>query len=41
MRSLVVSMSKGICGLGVGVLNDVLYAIGRYDDVRYLNSIER
>ena len=37
----VASMSKRRCGVGVGVLNNVLYAIGGHDGVSYLNSVER
>ena len=29
------------CGVGVAVLNDLLYAVGGHDGQSYLNSIER
>jgi len=34
-------MSKRRCGVGVSVLNDLLYAVGGHDGQSYLNSIER
>lgn len=34
-------MSKRRCGVGVAVLNDLLYAVGGHDGQSYLNSIER
>lgn len=34
-------MSKRRCGVGVGVLNNLLYAVGGHDGVSYLNSVER
>ncbi|CAF1238469.1 unnamed protein product [Rotaria sordida] len=37
----VASMSKRRCEVGVGVLNNLLYAIGGHDSVSYLNSVER
>jgi hypothetical protein len=37
----VASMSKRRYGVGVGVLNNFLCAIGRHDGVSYLNSVER
>lgn len=38
---LVAPMSKRRCGVGVAVLNDLLYAVGGHDGQSYLNSIER
>ena len=35
------TMSKRRCGVGVGVLQDLLYAIGGHDGSSYLNSVER
>ena len=37
----VAPMSKRRCGVGVAVLNDLLYAVGGHDGQSYLNSIER
>jgi hypothetical protein len=37
----VAPMSKRRCGVGVGVLNNLLYAVGGHDGVSYLNSVER
>jgi hypothetical protein len=37
----VASMFKRRCGVGVGVLNNLLYAVGGHDGVSYLNSVER
>ncbi|CAI5439262.1 unnamed protein product [Caenorhabditis angaria] len=37
----VAPMSKRRCGVGVAVLNNLLYAIGGHDGQSYLNSIER
>ena len=37
----VAPMSKRRYGLGVGVLNHCLYAIGGHDSLSYLNSVER
>jgi hypothetical protein len=37
----VTSMSKRRYGMGIGVLNNFLYAVGGHDGVRYLNSVER
>ena len=34
-------MSKRRCGVGVAVLDDLLYAVGGHDGHSYLNSIER
>jgi hypothetical protein len=34
-------MFKRRCGVGVGVLNNLLYAVGGHDGVSYLNSVER
>jgi len=34
-------MSKRRCGVGVAVLNDLLYSVGGHDGQSYLNSIER
>lgn len=34
-------MNKRRCGVGVAVLNDLLYAVGGHDGQSYLNSIER
>ena len=38
---MVENMSKRRCGVGVAVLNDLLYAVGGHDGTSYLNSIER
>ena len=38
---MVSPMSKRRCGVGVAVLNDLLYAVGGHDGQSYLNSIER
>lgn len=38
---MVAAMSKRRCGVGVAVLNDLLYAVGGHDGQSYLNSIER
>lgn len=38
---VVASMSKRRCGVGVGVLNNQIYAIGGHDGSTYLNSTER
>ena len=38
---MVAHMSKRRCGVGVAVLNDLLYAVGGHDGQSYLNSIER
>ena len=38
---MVSHMSKRRCGVGVAVLNDLLYAVGGHDGQSYLNSIER
>ena len=38
---MVAAMSKRRCGVGVAVLNDLLYAVGGHDGQAYLNSIER
>ena len=38
---MVAPMSKRRCGVGVSVLNDLLYAVGGHDGQSYLNSIER
>lgn len=38
---MVAPMSKRRCGVGVAVLNDLLYAVGGHDGQSYLNSIER
>ena len=37
----VAPMSKRRCGVGVTVLNNLLYAVGGHDGVSYLNSVER
>lgn len=37
----VAPMSKRRCGVGVAVLNNLLYAVGGHDGVSYLNSVER
>nr|MBE5725388.1 diablo [Cucujiformia]NVI72873.1 diablo [Cucujiformia] len=37
---MVAPMSKRRCGVGVAVLNDLLYAVGGHDGQSYLNSIE-
>ena len=34
-------MSKRRCGVGVAVLNNLLYAVGGHDGGSYLNSVER
>ncbi|CAF2976591.1 unnamed protein product [Rotaria socialis] len=34
-------MSKRRCGVGVAVLNNLLYAVGGHDGVSYLNSVEK
>ena len=38
---MVAPMSKRRCGVGVAVLNNLLYAVGGHDGQSYLNSIER
>lgn len=38
---MVASMSKRRCGVGVSVLDDLLYAVGGHDGSSYLNSVER
>jgi kelch-like protein 20 len=38
---MVSPMGKRRCGVGVAVLNDLLYAVGGHDGQSYLNSIER
>ena len=38
---MVAPMAKRRCGVGVAVLNDLLYAVGGHDGQSYLNSIER
>lgn len=38
---MVAPMCKRRCGVGVAVLNDLLYAVGGHDGQSYLNSIER
>ena len=38
---MVSAMSKRRCGVGVAVLNNLLYAVGGHDGQSYLNSIER
>ncbi len=38
---IVASMSKRRCGVGVGVLNQQVYAVGGHDGISYLNSVER
>lgn len=38
---MVAAMSKRRCGVGVAVLNNLLYAVGGHDGQSYLNSIER
>lgn len=38
---MVAPMNKRRCGVGVAVLNDLLYAVGGHDGQSYLNSIER
>lgn len=38
---MVAPMSKRRCGVGVAVLNELLYAVGGHDGQSYLNSIER
>ncbi|KPP67528.1 kelch-like protein 20-like [Scleropages formosus] len=37
---MVASMSKRRCGVGVSVLDDLLYAVGGHDGSSYLNSVE-
>lgn len=39
--TLVSAMNKQRCGVGVGVVNDLLYAVGGHDGQSYLNSVER
>ena len=34
-------MNKRRCGVGVAVLDDLLYAVGGHDGSSYLNSVER
>ena len=34
-------MSKRRCGVGVGVVEDCMYAVGGHDGNNYLNSVER
>ena len=34
-------MSKRRCGVGVAVLDDLLYSVGGHDGSSYLNTIER
>lgn len=38
---MVAPMNKRRCGVGVAVLNDLLYAVGGHDGQSYLNTIER
>ena len=38
---MVASKSKRRCGVGVSVLDDLLYAVGGHDGSSYLNSVER
>lgn len=38
---MVSPMSKRRCGVGVAVLNSMLYAIGGHDGTSYLNTVER
>ncbi|KAI0980367.1 hypothetical protein GJ496_011875 [Pomphorhynchus laevis] len=38
---MMASMAKSRCGVGVGVLNNILYAVGGHDGVHYLNTVER
>ncbi len=38
---MVAPMNKRRCGVGVAVLNDLLYAVGGHDGQSYLNSVER
>ena len=38
---MVASMNKRRCGVGVAVLDDLLYAVGGHDGSSYLNSVER
>lgn len=38
---IVAQMNKRRCGVGVAVLNDLLYAVGGHDGQSYLNTIER
>lgn len=37
----VAPMSKRRCGVGVAVLDNLLYAVGGHDGQSYLNSVER
>lgn len=37
---LVSPMHRRRCGVGVGVLNDLIYAVGGHDGQSYLNSVE-
>lgn len=39
--TLVSPMSKRRCGVGVAVLDGLLYAVGGHDGTSYLNSVER
>ncbi len=38
---MVAPMSKRRCGVGVAVVNELLYSVGGHDGQSYLNSIER
>lgn len=38
---MVVIMSKRRCGVGVVVLDNLLYVVGGYDGSSYFNSVER
>ena len=38
---VVARMPKRRYSVGVGVLNNLLYAVGGHDGVSYLNSVER
>lgn len=38
---MVVIMSKRRCGVGVAVLDNLLYVVGGYDGSSYFNSVER
>ena len=38
---MVASMNKRRCGVGVAVLDDLIYAVGGHDGSSYLNSVER
>ena len=38
---MVCSMNKRRCGVGVAVLDDLLYSVGGHDGASYLNSVER